>query len=230
MSPVVIALDGPSGSGKSSTARGVASRLGLAYLDTGAMYRATTWALLQHGVDVEDADAVAAACERVVIESGTDPAAPTIHADGHDVSVAIRGQEVTDAVSQVSRVPRVRERMVALQRAEIAESHGIVVEGRDIGTTVAPRAEVKVYLVADPAARAARRAAETGEQSAEQVSATAESLARRDVIDSSRTASPLAKADDAVLIDSTTLSLDEVVDAVVRLAEPVLADASERAR
>ncbi|MBW9213659.1 (d)CMP kinase [Mumia sp. zg.B53] len=216
--PVVIALDGPSGSGKSSTARGVATRLGLAYLDTGAMYRALTWAVLQRGADVEDAAAVAAAAADATIVSGTDPQAPTITVDGVDVSGPIRSQEVTDAVSQVSRVPEVRERLVRLQRETIAASEGIVLEGRDIGTVVAPDAPLKVFLVADTNARAARRAAEQGQAEAAHVEATAASLQRRDAIDSSRTTSPLAKAGDAIQLDTTHLTLDEVIDEVVRLA------------
>ncbi|MBW9204948.1 (d)CMP kinase [Mumia sp. zg.B17] len=216
--PVVIALDGPSGSGKSSTARGVATRLGLAYLDTGAMYRALTWAVLQRGADVEDAAAVAAAAADATIVSGTDPQAPTITVDGVDVSGPIRSQEVTDAVSQVSRVPEVRERLVRLQRETIAASEGIVLEGRDIGTVVAPDAPLKVFLVADTNARAARRAAEQGQAEAAHVEATAASLQRRDAIDSSRTTSPLARADDAIQLDTTHLTLDEVIDEVVRLA------------
>ncbi|WP_308290203.1 (d)CMP kinase [Mumia sp. zg.B53] len=218
MPPVVIALDGPSGSGKSSTARGVATRLGLAYLDTGAMYRALTWAVLQRGADVEDAAAVAAAAADATIVSGTDPQAPTITVDGVDVSGPIRSQEVTDAVSQVSRVPEVRERLVRLQRETIAASEGIVLEGRDIGTVVAPDAPLKVFLVADTNARAARRAAEQGQAEAAHVEATAASLQRRDAIDSSRTTSPLAKAGDAIQLDTTHLTLDEVIDEVVRLA------------
>lgn len=222
--PVVIALDGPSGSGKSSTARGVAARLGLAYLDTGAMYRAMTWAVLERGVDVEDPAAVAAAACDVDIVSGTDPQSPTIAADGVDVSVEIRGQRVTDAVSQVSRVPEVRERLVMLQRDTIAASQGIVLEGRDIGTVVAPDAPLKIYLVADTAARAARRAAEQGQSEAAHVEATAASLQRRDAIDSSRATSPLAKAADAVELDTTHLTLDEVIDEVVRLAAKAVPD------
>ncbi|WP_370619717.1 (d)CMP kinase [Mumia sp. Pv 4-285] len=225
MPPVVIALDGPSGSGKSSTARKVATRLGLAYLDTGAMYRAMTWAVLERDVDVEDAEAVAEAAAEIVIESGTDPQAPTIIADGVDVAGPIREQAVTDAVSQVSRVPAVRERLVALQRQTIASSDGIVLEGRDIGTVVAPDAPLKLYLVADTAARAARRAAEEGQaEVAAHVEATAASLQRRDAIDSTRTTSPLAKADDAIELDTTHLTLDEVVDEVVRLAVKAVPD------
>lgn len=224
MPPVVIALDGPSGSGKSSTARGVATRLGLAYLDTGAMYRAVTWAVLQRGVDVEDAAAVAAAAADVTITSGTDPQAPTISADGVDVSGPIRSQAVTDAVSQVSRVPEVRARLAALQRQTIDTSHGIVVEGRDIGTVVAPDAPLKIFLVADTGARATRRAAEQGQDERAHVEATAASLRRRDAIDSSRPTSPLAKADDAIELDTTHLTLDEVIDEVVRLAAKAVPD------
>jgi cytidylate kinase len=214
---LVVAVDGPSGSGKSSTARGVADRLGLAYLDTGAMYRAMTWALLQRGTDLRDPDAIAAAAESVVLRSGTDPSAPTIEADGQDVSDPIRGSDVTENVSLVAAVPRVRELLVDLQRQTIADSPGgIVVEGRDIGSAVVPDAPVKVYLVADPAARAARRAAEMGYVDPD---STERDLARRDQIDSTRTASPLAKAPDAVEIDGTHLTLEQVVDAVVALVD-----------
>ncbi|MEH3034744.1 MAG: (d)CMP kinase [Aeromicrobium erythreum] len=216
---MVVAVDGPSGSGKSSTARGVATRLGLAYLDTGAMYRAMTWGLLQRGTDLEDPAAIARDAADVVITSGTDPQAPAIHVDGTDVSGPIRGQEVTDHVSPVAAVPEVREQLVALQRRRIAEATGgIVVEGRDIGSVVAPDAAVKVHLVADPEARAARRAAEAGDADA---AATLESLRRRDRIDSTRAASPLTRAEGSTLIDGTHLTLDEVVDEVVRLVEAV---------
>jgi cytidylate kinase len=214
---LVVAVDGPSGSGKSSTARGVAQRLSLAYLDTGAMYRAMTWALLQAGVDVDDPVAIATAAEGVHLESGTDPIDPTIRANGVDVAEPIRSDEVTASVSQVAAVPRVREMLVALQRAVISTSENrIVVEGRDIGSTVAPDAEVKIYLVADPAARAARRAAEDGSVDAD---ATELALARRDEIDSTRAASPLTKAADAVVVDSTYMTLDEVIDAIVKIVE-----------
>jgi cytidylate kinase len=212
---LVVAVDGPSGSGKSSTARGVAQRLSLAYLDTGAMYRAMTWALLQSGIDLDDPAAIATAAEGVRLESGTDPLDPTIRANGVDVAEPIRSDEVTASVSQVAAVPRVREMLVDLQRATIgASEHRIVVEGRDIGSTVAPDAEVKIYLVADPAARAARRAAEDGSADA---TATELALARRDKIDSTRAASPLAKAPDAVVVDSTYMTLEEVIDAIVEI-------------
>jgi len=216
MGLLVVAMDGPSGAGKSSTSRGVATRLGLRYLDTGAMYRALTWVLRTRDVDVHDSAAVALAVADVRLESGTDPLAPTIHADGVDVAGPIREQDVTDHVSAVAAVPQVRAQLVRRQREIIGEG-GIVVEGRDIGSTVWPQADVKVYLVADPAARAARRAAEQGGRVA--VAATEADLARRDAIDSTRTASPLAKAADAVVVDSTYLSLDEVIDSIVAMAE-----------
>jgi cytidylate kinase len=214
--PLVVAIDGPSGSGKSSTSRGVASRLSLDYLDTGAMYRAMTWALLERGVDLQDPEAIAKAAEDVRLTSGTDPLNPTIHVDGTDVADPIRSGEVTGSVSLVAAVPQVREMLVDLQRDTIAESAGIVVEGRDIGSTVAPDAAVKIYLVADPAARAARRAAETGEAD---TAATELALARRDEIDSTRAASPLAKAEGAVVVDGTHLTLDEVIDTIVGIVE-----------
>lgn len=217
---LVIAVDGPSGSGKSSTARGVADRLNLAYLDTGAMYRAMTWALLQRGTDLSDPEAIARDAASVVIRSGTDPLAPTIEVDGTDVAGPIRGADVTANVSLVAAVPEVRRMLVERQRATIdAAPDGIVVEGRDIGSAVAPEAPVKVYLVADPSARAARRAAELGILDPD---ATQDDLARRDQIDSTRAASPLTKAPDAVEIDGTHLSLDEVVDAVVALVDDVI--------
>ena len=216
---LVIAVDGTSGSGKSSTSRGVADRLGLRYLDTGAMFRAMTWWLLRAGVDVHDAGAVAARCGEPDIVSGTDPLAPTITVDGTDVAVAIRSDEVNAAVSPVSAVPEVRARLLDLQRAVIAEESargGIVVEGRDIGSVVAPDAPVKVYISADPAARAARRAAEEG---GTDIEATQASLLARDKIDSGRATAPLTMADGAVHIDTTPYTLDEVIALVVALVE-----------
>jgi cytidylate kinase len=218
--PFVVAVDGPSGSGKSSTARGVAHRLGLRYLDTGAMYRAVTWWMLQHGVPVDDPYAVAERCDKPDVVSGTDPAAPTIHVDGTDVGVQIRTPEVTEAVSPVSAVPEVRRRLVALQQQVIAASSpGIVVEGRDIGTVVWPDAPLKVYLTADATARAARRNAELAGAGAATLAETQAALARRDRIDSGRKADPLMQADDAVLLDTTELTLDEAIAAIVELAE-----------
>ncbi|GAA0211289.1 (d)CMP kinase [Actinomadura nitritigenes] len=216
--PLVIAMDGPSGSGKSSASKGVARALGLRYLDTGAMYRAMTWWMLRNGVPVEDADAVAARAGDPVIVSGTDPDAPSISVDGQDVSEPIRTREVTNAVSAVSAVPAVRARLVALQR-EIMTDGGIVVEGRDIGTVVAPDAPVKVYLTASEEVRAARRAKDLAADPGASVTVTQAEQARRDRLDSTRKASPLAKAADAHEIDSTELGLAEVIEAVVRLAK-----------
>ena len=210
----VIAVDGTSGSGKSSTSRRVAERLGLRYLDTGAMFRAMTWWLLREGVDVHDPRAVAAVADRPRIVSGTDPTAPTITVGGVDVSVEVRGEDVNAAVSPVSAVPEVRAILLDLQRAVIGEG-GIVVEGRDIGSVVWPQAQVKVYLSADPAARAARRSAEEG---GSDLSRTEQSLLERDRIDSGRATAPLTMADGAVHVDSTYLGLDEVVDRIVALA------------
>lgn len=215
-SSVVVAIDGTSGSGKSSTSRSVASRLGLRYLDTGAQFRAMTWWMLQHGVDVQDAGAVAARCHEPVLASGTDPVAPTITVDGVDVAEAIRSTEVTGAVSHVSVVPQVRERLLRLQRELVADG-GIVVEGRDIGSVVWPQAEVKIYLSAEAGARARRRIAEHAHLGD---AATAESdLKERDQIDSGRATAPLLMADGATLVDTTDHTLDEVVDRVVALAE-----------
>jgi len=157
-STVVIAMDGPSGSGKSSTARGVATRLGLRYLDTGAQFRALTAWMIARGVDLSDPGAIAAHADEPQLVSGTDASGPTITVDGVDVSVEIRSQAVTDHVSAVASVPKVRRRLLHLQRSIIGDG-GIVVEGRDIGSVVAPDATVKLYLTADPAARAARRPA-----------------------------------------------------------------------
>lgn len=215
MSHLVVAIDGPSGSGKSSTSRGVADRLGLAYLDTGAQFRALTWWMLANGVDPADADAVATRAFEPVITSGTDPIAPTIEVDGHDCAEAVRSDAVNAAVSLVSAVPQVRARLLDLQREIIAQSGGIVVEGRDIGSVVAPDAQVKVYLSADPSARAERRAAEAGGD----VAATQDSLLARDQIDSGRATAPLTMAEGAVHIDTTPYTLDEVIDQVVALVE-----------
>lgn len=218
MTQTVIAIDGPSGTGKSSTSKAVAAKLGLSYLDTGAQYRAITWWMLNNGVDVDDPVAVADASGKPVIVSGTDPADPTITVDGEDVTGPIRGQDVTSAVSAVSAVPEVRSRMVEFQRAvAAAASGGIVVEGRDIGTTVFPDAPVKIFLTASAEARAARRSGEL--KGAVSVADTQAALAMRDAADSGRITSPLAKAADAVEVDTTRLSLDEVVERVVTLVE-----------
>lgn len=214
---LVVAMDGPAGSGKSSASRGLAEALHLRYLDSGAMYRAMTWWMLLEGVDIADAAAVATRAPRPAIEVGTDPAAPTVTLDGNDISRQIRSDGVNAAVSSVSAVPRVREVMVAQQRALIG-SGGIVVEGRDIGTVVAPAAQLKIFLTADSSARASRRTAEMALDSAADPRLVESELLRRDVHDSSRAVSPLTRAADAVDLDTTQLSLVEVVDTLVSLA------------
>jgi CMP/dCMP kinase len=207
---LVVAVDGPSGAGKSSASRGAARALGLRYLDTGSMYRALTWWLLGRGVNTSDADAVGGLAAEPVIEVGTDPHAPWTRVNGTDVSIAIRTHEVTSAVSAVARVPRVRAHLIAQQRDIIASASGIVAEGRDIGTVVAPGAQVKVYLTADSDARADRRATEANWSAG----STQVEQDRRDRLDAAQS----AKADDAVLIDSTRLDLQQVIDIIVRLA------------
>ncbi|MCS0638313.1 (d)CMP kinase [Streptomyces sp. LP05-1] len=214
---VIVAIDGPSGTGKSSTSKAVAAKLGLSYLDTGAQYRAITWWMLSNGVDPDDADAVASAAGKPAIVSGTDPSRPTITVDGLDAAGPIRTPEVTAKVSAVSAVPEVRTRITDLQRSIAAGAPGgIVVEGRDIGTTVLPDADLKIFLTASPEARAARR---SGELKGADVAATRELLVRRDAADSSRKTSPLAKAADAVEVDTTELTLDQVIECVVTLVE-----------
>ena len=198
--------------------------MGLRYLDTGSMYRALTWWMLARGVPVDDPAAVAASVGEPTIEVGTDPDGPWVRADGQDVSAAVRTQPVTSAVSAVARVPQVRARLIALQREIIAraraEGRGIVAEGRDIGSVVAPDAVVKVYLTASERVRAQRRSAETPSGpavtiSADQVRATETDQARRDRMD----AGQLARADDAVEIDSTMFGLEDVIAMIVGLAQ-----------
>ncbi|HJQ42920.1 MAG TPA: (d)CMP kinase [Jatrophihabitantaceae bacterium] len=210
----VVALDGPSGTGKSTVARRLAQRLGARYLDTGAMYRAATVAVLRAGADPNDSAAVIDVVAAMRLEIGTDPETPSVAVDGHSVDVDVRSAEVTRAVSAVSAVPEVRSRMVAQQR-ELIGAGGIVVEGRDIGSVVWPAAQPKVYLTASAEVRAHRRAGELGPDS--DVDAVAADIARRDRLDSSRAASPLTKADDAVELDTTHLDIDEVVDHLVEL-------------
>lgn len=215
--PIVVAIDGPSGSGKSSVSRGAAQRLGLRYLDTGAMYRAVTWWMLTHRVDVESPDDVELRAADPLVEVGTDPDAPTITVDGVDVSGPIRSLEVTAAVSFVAAVPAVRSRMVRLQRTAIGAGD-IVIEGRDIGSVVAPAADVKIFLTASEAARAARRTAEHSDSAdAADVATTQANLGRRDHLDSTRAVSPLRRADGALEIDATERTLDEVIGLVCDL-------------
>ncbi|MEU2159002.1 (d)CMP kinase [Streptomyces sp. NPDC019396] len=220
MESVIVAIDGPSGTGKSSTSKAVAAELGLSYLDTGAQYRAITWWMISNGIDTSDPVAIASAAEKPVIESGTDPLAPTIRVDGTDASGPIRTQEVTSKVSAVSAVPEVRARMTDLQRTVAAAAEkGIVVEGRDIGTTVLPDADLKIFLTASAEARAARRSGELKGKEASGLDATREALIKRDAADSSRKTSPLAKAGDAVEVDTTELTLSQVIECVVTLVE-----------
>lgn len=221
----IIAIDGPSGSGKSSTSRGVAQRLGLRYIDTGAMYRAMTWWMLANGIDADDPVDIAARCGEPVIELRDDPADPGVSVDGRDVSLDIREGPVADAVSRVAAVPQVRERLVVSQRSmvddAVAAGSGVVMEGRDIGTVVLPDADLKIYLTADVEARAARRALEESERSGRgSVTSVQANLQSRDALDTTRTVSPLQQAADAIAIDGTHLSLDEVIDAVMRALPP----------
>ncbi|WP_344802518.1 (d)CMP kinase [Microlunatus ginsengisoli] len=213
---MVVAIDGPSGSGKSSTARGVASRLGLDFLDTGAMYRAVTWLALHLGVDRTDTDAVAALVSGATFDISVDPRSPRIAINGHDVTRAIREPEVSAAVSSVATNLAVREHLVAEQQRMIrAAERGIVAEGRDITTVVAPDADVRVLLVADPAARVARRQAELGGE-VDQAAVT-DQVIRRDR-DDSTVARFTEAAPGVTVIDSTEQSLAQVIEAICALA------------
>jgi cytidylate kinase len=219
----VIALDGPSGTGKSTVARRLAATLGAGYLDTGAMYRAVTLAVLRAGVATDDEQAVLTAAEHVDLRVSTDPQAQEVLLGGENVGTEIRGQAVTLAVSAVSAVAAVRALLVARQMRiidEVCEERGgIVVEGRDIGTVVAPDADLKVYLTASADERARRRSTENAANQA----ATAADLARRDRLDSTRAADPLRQADDAVVLDTTALGIDEVVERLQRMLDKVTA-------
>lgn len=223
----VVAIDGPSGSGKSTVSKRLATRLGAGYLDTGAMYRAATWAVLRAGADTAEPAAVTAAVTAAQRTITTDPAGVAVRVDGVAVDAEIRGPEVTGAVSAVSAVPAVRRALIAEQRAIIAaarERTGIVVEGRDIGAVVAPDADLKVFLTADAAERARRRSAET----AGELTATQADLHRRDQADAKVT-KPLDAAPDAVPVDTTAMPIDAVVDRLVALLDerrPAGVDAS----
>lgn len=210
----VIALDGPSGTGKSTVARGLARRLGFRYLDTGAMYRAVTWAVLRDGLDPDDTEAVTALAGRTALGISTDPDDQHVTVDGRPVDREIRSAAVTVAVSPVSAAPGVRTLLVAAQR-ELIGTGGVVVEGRDIGTVVAPGAALKVFLTASPDARASRRSRQDGTTDRR---STAADLDRRDRYDSSRAHSPLRPAEDAVPVDTTAMGIDEVVQHLVDLA------------
>jgi cytidylate kinase len=196
---VVVAIDGPAGSGKSTLSRALAERLGLQRLDTGAMYRSVAWAVLEQGLDVADVDAVAEAARALSIDMGE-----RVVADGTDITEAVRSPEVSATVSAVAANPAVRAVMVERQRAWVDSHGGGVVEGRDIGSVVLPDADLKLYLTASPEVRAARRAEEG-----------AEAVARRDLADSTRAASPLEVADGARVVDTGARSVDEIVEEVL---------------
>lgn len=222
MSRGVVAIDGPAGSGKSTVARGVADALRLLVLDTGAMYRAATLAALDTDADLADADAVTAAARQADIAVSEDGSG-TVQLDGRDVTDEIRGPAVTAAVSLVSAHPGVREVMVARQRAWVDRHDGGVVEGRDIGTVVFPDATVKVFLTASDEERARRRHRdEAAAARRPDVDAVREALARRDALDSGRAMSPLRPADDALVIDTTGRTVDDVVlEIVARYASAI---------
>ncbi|HEX2902658.1 MAG TPA: (d)CMP kinase [Jatrophihabitans sp.] len=213
----VIAVDGPSGTGKSTVARLLAARIGAQYLDTGAMYRAATVAALRSGIDLADSDAIARVVTASRIGVSVDPQAQRTTLDGVDVSAEIRNAGTTAAVSAVSAVPAVRTWMVQQQR-DILARRATVAEGRDIGSVVWPQAELKVYLTASEQVRAARRAGELGRSGNAELAEVAESIRRRDQLDSGRAVSPLRRADGAVEVDTSELSIDQVVDVLAELA------------
>jgi CMP/dCMP kinase len=218
--PLVVAIDGPSGSGKSTVSRIVASRLGLEYLDTGAMYRAVCWVCLERGIDLADEPAVADAARALDLEIGTDPEAPFVRVDGRDVSSQIRSTRVSAAVSIVAANLAVRAELRRRQQKIIAAArrgprHGVVAEGRDITTVVAPDADVRILLTANEGARLARRAREVhGSDDERALAATRDQVVRRDA-DDARVAQFLEAADGVLRLDSSGLSLGETVDAVL---------------
>ena len=212
-----VAIDGPSGAGKSTIARAVSRRTGALYLDTGAMYRAVGLYILEHGADPSDAAEVARFAPGAEVRVGYEAGLQKVYLGGRDVSEAIRRPEVSSAASKVSAVPQVRGRMVEMQR-QIAKGHSVVMDGRDIGTCVLPDATLKVFLVAEPAVRAARRFRELRSVGAPDTYAEVlEAILKRDHDDSTRAASPLRKAEDAVEVDASDLTADEAVRAVLRL-------------
>jgi CMP/dCMP kinase len=213
-----ITLDGPSGTGKSSVARAVARTLGAAYLDTGAMYRAATVAVLDAGVSLDDKVGVARAVSEATIRVGTNARREVVEVDGVDVRERIRGAEVTRAVSPVSAVPAVRRLLVARQRELVEGADAVVVEGRDIGTVVLPGATLKIYLTASPEVRAQRRAGQLGVTDPDKIAGLAQDMRRRDEYDSRRADSPLRPAEDAVVVDSTDLDRGGVVARILELA------------
>lgn len=216
---MVIAIDGPAGTGKSSVSRGLAQALGARYLDTGAMYRIATLAMLRAGVDLDDPGSIASAAE-VPMSVGFDPEVECVHLDGEDVSVAIRGDEVTRSVSAVAAVPAVRAHMVRLQR-ELASGVGsVVVEGRDIGTVVLPEADVKIFLTASAETRARRRNDQNvGAGLPDDYETVLADVRRRDHLDSTRAVSPLRPAEDALVVDTSDMTQSEVIDHLRNLVD-----------
>jgi CMP/dCMP kinase len=213
---LVVAIDGPSGSGKSSVARGVAQRLGLRIVDTGAMYRALTWWALSRGVDLADIDRVAALARELPLQLGTDPADPHVLVDGNDVGEAIRTPDISAAVSAVATNLGVRTELVRRQRA-LAAQGGVVVEGRDITTVVAPDADVRVLLTASESARLTRRALEVhGSDDADALEATHDLVVGRDAVDST-VATFTEAAEGVTVIDSSHLTLEQTIEAVLAL-------------
>ena len=216
----MIAIDGPAGTGKSSVSRGLARALAARYLDTGAMYRIVTLAVLRAGIDLDDVDAVGAAAEDVDLAIGYDPDEDRSYLAGEDVSAEIRGDEVTKAVSAVSAVPAVRTRLVRLQRELAAGQGSVVVEGRDIGTVVLPDADVKIFLTASAEERALRRNDQNiASGLGDDYEAVLADVKRRDHLDSTRAVSPLRAADDALVVDTSDMTEPQVVVHLLRLVE-----------
>ena len=220
MGSLVIAVDGPAGTGKSSVSRGLARSLDARYLDTGAMYRIVTLAVLRAGVDLGDAEAIGAVAAQAQLTVGYDPDEDRCYLAGEDVSAEIRGDEVTKAVSAVSAVPAVRTRLVELQRQLAAGQGSVVVEGRDIGTVVLTDADVKIFLTASAEERARRRNDQNiANGLGDAYDAVLADVQRRDHLDSTRAVSPLRAADDAVVVDTSDMSEPEVIDHLVTLVK-----------
>ena len=220
MNAVVVAIDGPAGTGKSSVSRGLARALQARYLDTGAMYRIVTLAALRAGIDLTDQDAVGAVASNVKLSVGHDPEEDLSYLDGEDVSSEIRGDEVTRAVSAVSAVPSVRTRLVDLQRALATGPGSVVVEGRDIGTVVLPDADVKIYLTASAETRARRRNDQNVAAAlVDDYDSVLADVRRRDHLDSTRAVSPLRAASDAVVVDTSEMTESEVIAHLLQLVK-----------
>lgn len=216
----VVAVDGPAGTGKSTVSKGLASVLGARYLDTGAMYRTATLAVLRAGVDPADRSAVADVVHDIPLVVRCDPSQVRCFLGDEDVSVEIRGDEVTGAVSAVSAVPAVRDRLVAMQRELAAGAGGVVVEGRDIGTVVFPGADVKIFLTASAQTRARRRNDQNVAAGlADDYAAVLADVQRRDRLDSTRAAAPLRAAGDAVTVDTSAMTESQVINNLRRLVE-----------